>query len=61
MPISRENPDSEPTQAESFAIFAIKRQFVKISSSKNLLLTELRTPSTVCLSCRSSKSTEKLS
>ena len=53
-------------EAEIFAIFAIKRQLAKICSRENffrqkILADELRTPSTVCLSRRPSKSTEKLS
>ena len=53
-------------EAEIFAIFAIKRQLAKICSRENFFLQkfladELRTPSTVCLSRRSSKSTENLS
>ena len=57
------------SRGRNFAIFAIKRQLAKISSSKNFLLTtrdELRTVTlSTCsvfkLSRRSSKSTEKLS
>ena len=53
-------------EAEIFAIFVIKRQLTKICSRENFFLQKffadkLRTPSTVCLSHRSSKSIENLS
>ena len=52
-------------EAEIFTIFAIKSQLVKICSRKNFFLQkfladELRKSTTVCLSRRSSKSTEIL-